>query len=107
MRKAANFRPLVFKAIYDEAVRLDLAGEVQKRVDFLVLEHLLEIVWGEQQVPEVRAAAGAALGDLVEDLEDSRSDFDQYMARLIDRADEAGAFERRTTVAKIPPGSPI
>ncbi|MGK0473063.1 MAG: hypothetical protein ACJAR0_003555, partial [Candidatus Azotimanducaceae bacterium] len=49
----------------------------------------------------------AALEGSAEDLEGSRSDFDQYMARLIDRADETAAFERRTTVAKIPPGSPI
>ena len=112
---AANPRQFSAAGVIDRLITMTIAvkpkdgllGEVQKRVDFLVLEHLLEIVWGEQQVPEVRAAASAALVGLAEDLEDSRSDFDQYMARLIDRADEAGAFERRTTVAKIPPGSPI
>lgn len=82
-------------------------GEIQKRVNMLVAEHLLLIAWSEKHVPEVRAVVFDLLGDLSEDLGDSRSVFDRYLASMIEEAMDEGEFTRRESVAKIPPGSPI
>jgi hypothetical protein len=84
-----------------------MPGEIQKRVNLLVVEHLLMIAWDRSHVPEVRATVQDVLAELAVELEDSRSLFDRYLAELVEAAEDAREFKRRDSVAKIPPGSPI
>ena len=101
----------LIEQVLDKTIESDrpggMPGEIRKRVNLLVIEHLLMIAWDGSHVPEVRAIAHSTVAELGDDLEDSRSVFDRYLAEMIASAEDAGEFKRRDSVAKIPPGSPI
>lgn len=84
-----------------------LQSEIGKRIRFLVVGNLLEIAWGEEQVPEVQGIALVHLRQIENNLGQNNNGVDQYLAGLIKKAEADRAFSRRKNVAKIPPGSPI
>jgi hypothetical protein len=86
----------------------DLRGEIQKRTNLLVAEHLLNLVYGKG-VPEVKAIALSSLVELKKSLKKQarQSAHFAYLLDLIETAQQSGSFKRRNDVAQIPPGSPI
>jgi hypothetical protein len=84
-----------------------LEGEIHKRINLLVVEHMLGILYGNLIVPEVTAQTLVSLNDLQVWLEKRSAADKQYLSYLIKQAKEKGEFKRRESVAKIPPGSPI
>ena len=90
-----------------------LAGLVDRRVALLVVEHLATLAWNDVAAPEVTSTARAVATRLEEELGGRRRGDDELaahrarLAGLLARAREAGTFERRSDVARMPPGSPI
>jgi hypothetical protein len=84
-----------------------LQTQIGKRIKFLVVENLLMIAWGDEQIPEVQAVALVQLRKVEKKLSRSKNEVDQYLAGLIEKAEQDREFNRRKDVAKIPPGSPI
>jgi len=100
------FQSLLSATIYARELN-GLEGEIQKRVNLLVVEHLLKVATEFDHAPEVTAIAWQALKELVRPLGKSKAPTKQYLGHLIEQTLQDGKFERRKTVAKLPPGSPI
>tara|TARA_R110002072_G_scaffold89232_6_gene200041 strand:+ start:35677 stop:38073 length:2397 start_codon:yes stop_codon:yes gene_type:complete len=106
---------LSLQELLDDLLEVGLASkkakgieiEISKRVRFLMIEHLLDITWGDQHVPEVQAIAHGQLRKIERSFERDNDNFNQYLVGLIKRAEVKGEYSRRGNTAKIPPGSPI
>jgi hypothetical protein len=89
-----------------------LSGDIQRRTDVLVVEHMLRSSYDEAVVPEIQATAREASRDLLAWLGNAsttgpgRAHY-RYLAELIDKALEDKKFERRKNIAQMPPGQPI
>jgi len=89
-----------------------LAGEIQQRVNLLVVEHLLRLSYDDAAVPETQARAQAVTRDVSAWLKSSQRAANlqghyRYLAEMIGKATGERKFERRKNVAQMPPGAPI
>jgi len=62
---------------------------------------------GDGQVPELQAITLMQLRQVERKLGRRTNGVNQYLASLINKAEQNRSFNRRKDVAKIPPGSPI
>jgi Met-zincin len=108
----ALFGKLVERTVR-KSLPIGLAGEIQRRTNLLVVEHLLLLGYGKDAVPETQADARAAAQSLDGWLRlqtKSRPDAAPHYQLLIDMIAQAAhdkTFARREHVAEMPPGSPI
>jgi hypothetical protein len=109
--------PALFARLIDRTVRTDipsgLAGEVQQRINLLVIERLLMLAYGDAAVPETKAAARESLRTLSAWLASqtkrraSNATHFRLLADMIEKATRDQSFTRRSNVAVMPPGPPI
>jgi len=94
------------------ASQAGLAGEIQQRIDLLVVEHLLRLSYDDVAVPETQARARAVTREALAWMKTAphpagaQSHY-RYLIEMIDKASADGKFERRKSVAQLPPGAPI
>lgn len=94
------------------APQAGLAGEIQQRIDLLVVEHLLRLSYDDVAVPETQARARAVAREALAWMKTAphpagvQSHY-RYLIETIDKANSDGKFERRKNVAQMPPGAPI
>jgi len=107
----------LFDRLIDKSVRSEilagLAGQVQQRINLLVVERMLMLAYGDAAVSETRSAARASTQALADWLashskrRQANAAHYRLLADMIDKATRDQSFKRRGDVAAMPPGSPI
>ena len=82
-------------------------AEVQKTINYRVLEHLKQLAVNPDAIPQVKAEVTAALTDLLFKIGISKDANDRYMAQEIGRFIKDPDEFKPVSAPKIPDGSPI
>ncbi|MEM7186582.1 MAG: zinc-dependent metalloprotease [Bacteroidota bacterium] len=82
-------------------------GELQRTIQFVTLQHILNLIASSQTIPQVKAIAGAALQQISTKISGRRNAFEVFLLNEINTFGKNPERFKVMPVKKIPDGSPI
>jgi len=114
-QKAMDPNNLGLGSVLDELVRTTFTNsqgasyeaELQRTVQFVTLQHIINLVASTQTIPQVKAIAGASLRDIASKISSRSNDFEVFLLNEINTFGKNPERYKAMPVKQIPDGSPI
>jgi hypothetical protein len=114
-QKAMDSKALGFDSVLGELISVtfknskqsDYQAEIQRSVQFNVLQHLMNVIVSENSIPQSKAIALNALKNISEKLKQDDSVFNRYLNKEISIFENFPKKFKALSVPTIPDGSPI